>query len=167
MRHILIVFSFLFAALAITPQAVAQEGATPEKAELVRRYFKAMDFDVMMDAMLKSMVPMMVQGEMSDNPELSAEDAQILSDLTIETMNEIMPVYVENLVEVYAEAFSHEELVQIVAFYESPVGQSIVKKTPALTPKVMEVMVALMPQIEANMAKKVCKRFGCETTPIS
>ena len=56
----------------------------------------------------------------------------------------------------FAEVFTLEELKGLVAFYESSVGKSLVKKQPVLMQKAMQLsqkkMAVLIPELE-KMAK--------------
>jgi hypothetical protein len=60
-----------------------------------------------------------------------------------------------DMVKIYADTYSDEELDGLIAFYKSPAGQAYVKKTPVLMTKTMDVlqqrMVALQPQMQELM----------------
>jgi len=56
------------------------------------------------------------------------------------------------IVKIYRDSFSVEEIDSLLAFYQSPVGRALVKKTPALMTKAMAIaqarMTAIMPEIQ-------------------
>ncbi len=56
-----------------------------------------------------------------------------------------------DFIQAYAEAFSEDELKGLVAFYDSPLGQKLVEKQPAVTEKMgrltQQKMMAVMPTI--------------------
>lgn len=60
-------------------------------------------------------------------------------------------------IEIYAEALSREELEGLIAFYQSPIGQSFLRKQPQLTRVTMQKMQALMmevmPEVQAEVEK--------------
>lgn len=45
------------------------------------------------------------------------------------------PSLYKKTAELYMESYSHEEIKEILAFYESPIGQRILEETPAITKK--------------------------------
>ena len=147
-------------------QAMAQQSATPEtlaeKQALVRRYFKAIEFEKLMDSLVASMVPGMLADASRSNATLSAEEQELLSDAVRTAMNDVMtPKLIELNVSIYAEAFSERELQALVSFYESPEGRSIMRKTPGLMPKSMEGARRLMPQMQSEVLKRVCSKIDC------
>lgn len=59
----------------------------------------------------------------------------------------------EDMVKLYAETFTEEEVSQLAAFYESPVGRKSMEQVPALTGKAMNIaqekMKPHLPELEA------------------
>jgi hypothetical protein len=173
MRKYLMAGVFTAVLAAAIPQVVSAEAAPvaaatdaavmARKEALVRRYFVAVNIDKTMDAMMKSMAPAMFEQMRKSNPSITAETSKAVSDATIEAMAEIEPKYMSLLVDIYADAFTEDELTQLVDFYESPVGRSVTAKTPALAPKVTQVMVTLMPEIQASIKAKTCAKIACPT----
>jgi uncharacterized protein len=143
------------------PKAAAAPDMAVKEA-LVRRYFKAMEFEKLMDSMVSSMTPVMAEQAAKSNPALTAEQRQIISDVVRDAMHDVMtPKLIEMNVSVYAEAFSEAELRALVVFYESPEGRSIMQKTPALMPKAAAIARELMPQMEREVMTRVCARVDC------
>ncbi len=71
------------------------------------------------------------------------------------------------LVRLYDESFTTDELLGINAFYKSPAGQAYLSKIPQLTQKAMQVgsnlMVDAMPQIQkmtADWTDEMKKKYG-------
>ena len=50
-----------------------------------------------------------------------------------------MPDLYDQLAEVYMETYSQKEISEILEFYESPIGQKVVEKTPEITQKSMTI----------------------------
>jgi len=46
-------------------------------------------------------------------------------------------------------------------FYKSPVGQSITGKIPEASRKLMPTVMALMPEYQADVAKRMCAKIDC------
>lgn len=61
-----------------------------------------------------------------------------------------------------AEAFTREELETAIAFYESPVGRSIVRKTMQLSVDAEREMTPHLYAAMTSLGKKYCERFDCE-----
>lgn len=147
---------------AETLAAAAPDAATQRKIDLVDRYFKAVHFNEMMDNMMKSMMPAMVDSMRQQYPQMSPELSQALSESSVAVMAEFIPEFQKETVVLYAEAFSEEELTQLVNFYESPVGQSIMAKSNAMMPKVTQLAVKMMPGVQAKMMDRLCSKIDCK-----
>jgi uncharacterized protein len=154
------------AALSVGPAiGMAAPADSTAREALVRRYFKAMEFERLMDSMVASMTPVMVEQTAKHNPELTAEQRQMIADVVQQAMHEVMtPKLIEMNVSIYAEAFSESELRALVTFYESPEGRAIMRKTPALMPKAAAIARELMPQMEQEVLKRVCARIDCNAS---
>ena len=67
-----------------------------------------------------------------------------------------------DFVKLYADAFTEEQLDDILTFYRSPSGQAMIGKMPELMPKAMEIsqrrMAEIMPQLQ-----QMLKDFVAET----
>lgn len=161
MRRFLIAITLFVTAAGFAPASFAQEKATPEKIALAKRYFKALEFDKLMDNMFKSMLPSLMEQQQIQMG-LNSEKRVVVAEATAETMAEIMPVYMDRMYEAYAGILTEDELTQLVAFYESPLGQSVVKKTPQLSSKATEAMIPLMPEIQSRIEKKICAKVDCK-----
>lgn len=169
----------LFAAALIAlaaPAAIAQTGpaavtAAPDPARLAaaRELMEAMRISDMMDAMLRpmmdNMVKQMVDAVTSASPEMAAERARdphfdermrrtsrVVGTEMQAFMREYMPTMMEGYAKAYAQVFTMAELRAQIAFYRSPVGQAVARKTPELTVRASgDVMGSMMPALMARM----------------
>jgi uncharacterized protein len=57
--------------------------------------------------------------------------------------------------QIYASTFTADEMAGLIAFYESPVGQALLLKTPDLTVKTMEVMQHHMAAVRPQMQELI------------
>jgi hypothetical protein len=64
-----------------------------------------------------------------------------------------------------ATVFSVDELKALVAFYESPVGQSIIGKMPALGEISGKAVVELMPEMQADIEARVQRNIDALKLP--
>ena len=75
-------------------------------------------------------------------------------------------------IQVYRETFSQEEIDGLIAFYQTPVGQSFVSKQPELTKRTMAIMqqrMAPMMQKIQKMSEETAlelKKAKAETSPV-
>ncbi|MGV9010081.1 DUF2059 domain-containing protein [Brevundimonas sp.] len=150
-----------YATAAIEPSAVAamqvQSGDVASRLVLVRRYFNAIQFDQLMNGMLNSQLDATIaQGR------IPADRQSVFREAATAAYAVVIPRMIEESMQMYAEAFTTDELEQLVAFYESPVGQSMMTKTVMLTQKTGEIMQRYGPQMEAEMFRQLCSRIDCE-----
>jgi hypothetical protein len=92
-----------------------------------------------MGLMLDTMVPAIVQGIKQQAPQISEETVALLSTMLLEEMKKNLPGMLAIQARVYANHFTMDELNNIKAFYESPVGQ----KTITEAPKIMQETIPL------------------------
>lgn len=75
----------------------------------------------------------------------------------------------EDLIRLYAEAFSEDELRQMVDFYQSPVGQKCAQQLPSLAAKSMqkaqERMREHLPELQATL-KAAMEKAGAVPPPV-
>jgi hypothetical protein len=70
--------------------------------------------------------------------------------------------------QIYRETFSQEEINDLIAFYESPTGQTFVKKMPAVMQKSMQLMqqrMGPMMQRIRQAAEETAQEFRKQNAP--
>jgi hypothetical protein len=105
-----------------------------------------------MDGLLRKSVQQAMSGQPVDAGEQKIIDTQItkLNDLLKQQMSwdKMEPMYID----LYRQTFTQKEVNDILAFYRTPSGQSMIEKMPVLMTRVMQTaqsMVAtLMPQLQ-------------------
>ncbi|MDP3801114.1 DUF2059 domain-containing protein [Brevundimonas sp.] len=60
-----------------------------------------------------------------------------------------------------ADSFTVQELEAAIAFYESPVGRSVVRKQVDMNSEIQEVMMPLLVPRMTDLMEKFCLRFDC------
>src|SRR5271165_2889992 len=108
---------------------VAPSGA---KLELARQVVEATGVEAALSASFHDMVG---QTYASLKPASSAQAQarrQVFADAQADAMAKIAPKIVESLVDSYARDYTTKELTDVLAFYQSPSGRSMVAKTPQL-----------------------------------
>lgn len=127
------------------------------RVTLVRRYFSAIQFDKLLNGILENQLDAML----NQGP-IPADKRSVMRDAALAAYAIVIPRMVEENIQLYAEAFSQQELEELVAFYESATGRSLTTKTVILTQNSGEIMERYMPQMEQEMTRQLCSRIDCE-----
>lgn len=165
MRKLLTIFmtSVLLASVPAICQAQAATvvAPSPEKVALVKRYFAAIHFDEMMSGMVNQMTPAMMAQMRQNQPNMTDAEFKAATEAVTESTNDFLKKVTEASIPVYADIFTVEELTKMDEFYETPVGQSIMAKVPEASQKLMPVVMALMPDFQADVVKRMCSKIDC------
>lgn len=98
------------------------------------------------------------------NPGKTAEINEVIGLMQAEFAKEI-PAMIDAMAAVYAQHFTTDELTQVTAFYDSPVGRKMVKEMPQIVSETMtvaqtfgqkiavEVLTKLKPELEKRKLK--------------
>lgn len=98
------------------------------------------------------------------NPGKTAEINEVVGLMQAE-FNKQLPPMIDAIAAIYAQHFTTEELTQLSAFYDSPVGRKMIKEMPQILTETMtvaqtfaqkitmDVMVKLQPEIEKRKLK--------------
>lgn len=96
------------------------------------------------------------------SPEARTAQARVVRE-SMEWMEEVMSwdKMQQAYVEIYVEVFTEEELRELVAFYQTPIGQKMIEKMPALMQKSMEVTMEMiqeqMPELQRRMEQALAE----------
>ena len=131
--HIAMVLLLAMGAMGAAGCAAAQ-ATKVEKAQELFRVFQADGItEQMMEAAFAQMNAMTRQA----NPELPNEATEIIQQEVLAALKEAMPLLIEEVAKIYERVFTEEELDAILAFYKSPVGQSMIQKMPQMAGETM------------------------------
>ena len=156
MRRILAAVAALVV-LAAPSLAAAQDSGRAERIALAERAIDAMQGE-QMAAMIHQM------GQAFPPPEVASMtgEARIAYDeVMAQASANMMQRLLDGMGAVYADIFTTQELVAMVEFYESPLGQSILTKSMAATPQIIELTRSLMPEMMRDVINGMCDRLGC------
>ncbi|MDQ8028206.1 MAG: DUF2059 domain-containing protein [Brevundimonas sp.] len=93
--------------------------------------------------------------------ELPADQRVWLTDQMTAIFEEVMAATIADIRDDVADEFTTAELEAAVAFYETPMGRSIARKTLEMSLEMQEAMMPhLMPRM-TSMSDKFCQRFDC------
>lgn len=150
----------LLLAALLCVAAVVPASATPPSDSDINRLLAASRAQNMLDAMLPQMEAMQAQqfAQMTQGSSLTPEQkerVQRIQKRTSQTLrdalswSQLRPMYVD----IYKQSFSKEDVLAMAEFYESPAGQSLLDKTPALMQNLMVAIQQKMNPLLASLQK--------------
>jgi len=113
--------------------AQAQDSADPERLALGAKLLDLAGTRSMIEQMLDQLTPSMTQLFQQANPGKESEVADVLTNYILPEMKRNLPQAVQACASVYANHFSADELTQLIAFYQSPIGRKLVQEQPAMS----------------------------------
>jgi len=165
--RILILIMLLSAAPFAHAQDVVPQDVTipptqtidPRSVAVAQDIVKSFDMKNMLQgilgAMSKAIVPLIAQA----NPGQDSKIQSIVFDAVQKSMAAHMDEMDKNKAVVYAEMFSYDELVQLRDFYQSPVGQKMIKSTPQMMTRSMaldqNIMLATMREANRQILQQL------------
>jgi hypothetical protein len=96
----------------------------------------------------------------------SAADAKVrqLLNSVSAGMDAATPTLVDMMINVTARTFTTQELKELVAFYGSPTGQTMVAKMPGMMQQLTPMIFQMMPKIYAAAETDFCQHQTCTDT---
>lgn len=154
----------LLVAASLMLASIAPAWAAPATDADVNRLLAASRAQNMLDAMLPQMEAMQAQqfAEIAQKQPLTPEQKaglQRIQQRTSQTLRQALawsqmrPMYVD----LYKQSFSKEDVLAMAEFYESPAGQSLLDKTPALMQNLMVAIQQKMTPLMADLQKDLEK----------
>jgi hypothetical protein len=144
-----------------TPAVCADASPNPHSVELARQLFSEMHMDTLMGDMMRQMTPALLAQARARNPAVSEADVRALQEATADSMQAMMAKVNERAIPLYASTFSEKELQDLVNFYDSPTGRAMLAKMPILMNKMAPMVTDLMPEMVADMTKRLCAKTDC------
>lgn len=149
---LLILMSLAVSSLAVSP-ATAQE-IPPEQLALARKYIDIINTaNLFRGVILKTAIgtfKSLAVGHSDIEKDISAA-----VDRTITSYKGQESELLDQVARVYATVFTLEELQQIIAFYESPVGQKLAKAGPELSKTTDDVLKVYENNLSAEFVRRV------------
>lgn len=128
------------------------------KEEDLKKLFVVMQSESMIDKIMDSMLPALKQ--QAEN-EIKGDDAKKMyndyMEFVLGEVKELSKKLVNvEMVKIYDKHFTHEEIKDLIVFYESPTGKKMLEKTPELTKDLMEIMInKYMPEFQEKLMKEL------------
>jgi len=117
-----------------------------------------MDSEKMIDGMMNNMILALKQqasGQIQENGAKEKHDKYI--DFMMNEVKELSKRLVnEEMVNIYDKHFTHEEIKDLIQFYESPTGKKLLEKNPEISKDLMNsMMTKYMPEFKERLTKKM------------
>jgi hypothetical protein len=143
---------FLFSA----PLAAQARDEAAERLDLAHRFVALMQAEDMGEALGQSL-----GGLFPSIEDLPPAEARAVEETMSEMMQDYMPALFKAMAPVYADIFTLEELRALVAFYESDVGRSMVRKSYEAMPRITAVSQEVLPAVLGRAMDRLCDRLEC------
>jgi len=98
------------------------------KIDLVRTILTQLEYETKLRTSFEGILSQMINAsEITISPE---KRIKILNHIVSRTLT---PEFIEDVTKIYSDSFDDDELQSIVEFNDSPLGKSIIEKTPRIT----------------------------------
>lgn len=146
------------AGAADAPAAQAVDSIAARTA-LARRYFNAIEFTKVMRDMMEQLLPHVIEAKGAG---MSADERAMIQEVVIDSMEAIMPRFIELASAKAAEVYTYEELKALADLFDSPLGRSITAKGERFGNRVDGLMDELNPMLEQEIETRICARMDCK-----
>ena len=143
--------------LSILTMVFTMSSFAQDKTSDLKRLFELIDSEKMLDGMFSNMIPMMKQqaGEKIQGNNANEKLDEYINFMMAEMKSLTSKLINEELVGIYSQHFTHEEIKDLIKFYESPTGKKMIEKTPEVTTDLMNSMMKYMPEFQQRLTKKL------------
>ncbi|WP_323762893.1 DUF2059 domain-containing protein [Maricaulis sp.] len=134
--------------------AAAQDVATERQLELAREIVAGTSNEAMFEIALQPMLPLLRQSFAASVPGATEAQLDRAMEIVMDVMLETYPDIAEATAIAYANRFTEAELAELLAFYETDLGQKLAVEQPALMSEMAQVGELLgQHAMQRNMAR--------------
>ncbi len=156
--------TILALACALAAPAAASAEPSAKALALTRRMVAALHVEETMAPMMRTLMQQQMDMIVAQRKGLTDQQKTMLSGALTESVGEVMDnglmsKVMEKFIPAYAEVYTEDELQAVVDFYESPMGQRVLKKMPLLGPAAVKAMQEISPEIQADLDQRVTKKL--------
>jgi uncharacterized protein len=140
--------AFVFAAALLAGSAIsatdaaAQDATSPKNLELSTELLDLAGAKTMLTQMIDQLTPSLTQLIQQANPGKENEVSDVMNKFVMPKMKERLPEVVKEGAVIYAQHFTTDELSQLIQFYQSPLGQKLVREQPLMSKEMARVSTA-------------------------
>ena len=144
----------IFAAvLALTPfSASAQDSET---RDAIVELLELTGADQLMDQMFALMMPQIISVVRAANPDIPEEILLDLQKRGADEFHKSMPEFNDLMVDLYLRYFTEQEILDLIAFYETPTGRKTISVMPSLMQESMVLGSAFGRTVGERVAKEI------------
>jgi uncharacterized protein len=139
-----------------------------DKQADIQSLFELMRSDKMVNDMMENYTNIMKSYALQNlNQDLSEEQTKkfnaFMDFMNKEVVNLTQHLMIE-MKDVYDKHFTHEEIIELITFYQSAVGQKLLDKTPEISKEIMDItMNKYMPDFQVRMQEYMEKTMSMES----
>ena len=130
--------SLLFLLLLLLPQMARADDIDPELLARAHTYMEITHAGNMSDKLFDIMLANVEKQMDAVNPGKDDIVKELIKEM-FTSLKAQAPALMEESTKVYARHFSKDEFDQLIAFYQTPVGQKVLTEIPALLNEIMQV----------------------------
>lgn len=147
------IFFLFFLTLTFSLAGIAQD-----KTSDLKKLLELMDVENTIENKFNSMIPVLKQQVSSQFQDAGSKDKfEKYIDFMMEETKELSKKLAgEEMLSIYDKHFSHQEIKDLIKFYESPTGKKILEKTPQISADMMQAMTTkYLPQFQERLRTKL------------
>ena len=147
-----------------TPHVAQAQGAAPAQTiapafeQDIRRLLDVTGAQKLGEQLANTFMQQFSQSIRASNPNIPPRAMEIAIDVTTKMFKERYPALMPKLVAAYAKLLTHDEVRQMLAFYETPLGKRMIEVTPALSQAGAQAGAewgqAMIPDLQAEMQRR-------------
>jgi hypothetical protein len=141
--------------LGLASAVQAQSDIPSDKREAIERLIALMDLDQMAEQTAAAMEQQMVAAIRQSNPNFPEEAMQIVVDTFNEESRTFVNQSFDEIPGIMAKYYTTQEIDEIIAFYETPVGQKSLEVMPQLTQEIQSVMIPKAQVFQQEVVAKI------------
>jgi uncharacterized protein len=145
----------LFFATSVAPPAHADEAVDPEALATAKKIQEVTHASALGDQVMAQMMKVFTNGLNQTNPGRAQDVSDILNKLFLPAFHDSMPALLDESARTYARHFTAAELKQLLAFYQTPIGQKMIAETPGMAREQMVIGQAFAQKIVADIRQKL------------
>jgi len=156
------VFAILTTVLAalLAPVGAGAQELTPSHRAEIQKLMELTGAERIGNQMGTMIVQQVYAGLRRSNPNLPADSIAILEGVTVGLLTERSGELLERVVPLYGKHFSEAEIVELVSFYESPIGQKAIRVLPVIMQEMAPLSQAWATELQPELEKRLKARLS-------
>lgn len=158
MSHFIRSIVFVFALCGALSPVQAQE-VPAEKQALIDRMMASMNVEATVDQMVEVMTKQVVNTVKRTTPGIEQDALDIIVEVVEEEGRLLVEQALSDAAPIMAKLYTTDELEQLVAFYETPLGQKALKSMPEVMREIQARMPSRLQNFQQRIAAKLQERL--------